>query len=275
MRRRDFLLGTAALAGGGGALFAQGQRIEASAEYPGRQFGHWLRDNQTLPAPSETLETEVLIAGSGVAGLTAAWSLKKNGVSDLLVVSGPEPHGNAAGGADGELQFPTGAHYLPLPSMESRHIREMLFEFGILQKDPYAERPTYDERYLVHAPGERVLYQGAWQEGYLPTDGVSTEERSQHRRFFDIVDYYSKARGQDGRRAFAVPLVESSQDQVFLDLDKTSFRAWLVKAELDGATLLWYLDYCCRDDYGRHLDEISAWAGVALFLLARWRSSQC
>jgi hypothetical protein len=109
------------------------------------------------------------------------------------------------------------------------------------------------------------LYQGAWQEGYLPTDGVSAAERAQHERFFDIVEYYSKARGADGKRAFAVPLVQSSQDQVFLDLDKISLRAWLVQAQLDGPTLLWYLDYCCRDDYGRHLDEISAWAGLHYF----------
>ena len=265
MRRRDFLWGAAALAGGSGALYAYGQRIHASAEYPGRQFGHWLRDNPALPPVSETLETEVLIAGSGVAGLTAAWALKKGGVNDLLVVSGPEPHGNAAGAADGDLHFPTGAHYLPLPSMESAHMREMLFEFGILQKDPYAERPTYDERYLVHAPAERVLYQGTWQEGYLPSEGVSSAEHAQQQRFFDIVEFYSKARGADGRRAFAVPLVQSSQDQSFLDLDKLSFRAWLVKAELDGPMLLWYLDYCCRDDYGRHLDEISAWAGLHYF----------
>ena len=124
-----------------------------------------LRLGPTLPAPAETLETEVLVAGSGVAGLTAAWALKKGGVNEVLVVAGPEPHGNAAGASDGELHFPTGAHYLPLPSLQSRHMREMLFEFGILQRDPYGERPVYDERCLVHAPAERILYQGAWQEG--------------------------------------------------------------------------------------------------------------
>ncbi|HEY2685447.1 MAG TPA: NAD(P)-binding protein [Steroidobacteraceae bacterium] len=265
MRRRDFLISATALAGAGGGLFAYGQRIAGSAAYPGRELGHWLRDAASLPTASETLETDVLIAGSGVAGLTAAWALKKGGVNEVLTVPGPEPHGNAAGGSDGGLRFPTGAHYLPLPSLESRHVREMLFEFGILQKDPYAPRPTYDERYLIHAPAERVLYAGAWQEGYLPTDGVSVDERAQHTRFFDIVDFYSNARGSDGKRAFAVPLEASSKEQRFLDLDKTSFRAWLVGQELEAPTLLWYLDYCCRDDYGRHLDEISAWAGLHYF----------
>ena len=71
MRRREFVLGAAALGGAGVGLYGYSQRIRASVEYPGRELGHWLRDHASLPAPSETLDTEVLIAGSGVAGLTA------------------------------------------------------------------------------------------------------------------------------------------------------------------------------------------------------------
>jgi hypothetical protein len=265
MRRRDFIVTAAALAGGGAALIAARPRVSATAEYPGRELGHWLRDAHPLPDPSDEIETEVLIVGSGVAGLTAAWSLKKGGVRDVLTVSGPETYGNAAAGQEGELRFPTGAHYLPLPSLESRHIREMLYEFGIIQRDPFGERPTFDERYLVHGPAERVLYRGAWQEGYLPSEGVSAAERAEHTRFFDIVDFYTKARGSDGRRAFAVPLEHSSADDKLQELDLYSFRTWLQELGFTAPTLYWYLDYCCRDDYGRHLDEISAWAGLHYF----------
>src|ERR1700761_2443600 len=134
--------------------------MRSSVAYPGRDQGHQLRDLKSLAQPSHTVETDVLIAGSGIAGLTAAWQLKKRGVSEVLMVGGPEWHGNAAGGQDGELRFPTGAHYLPLPSLESRHVREMLAEFGLLEGDPDAQRPAFDERYLVHAPAERVLYRG-------------------------------------------------------------------------------------------------------------------
>jgi hypothetical protein len=264
MRRRDFVA-AAALAGAGVGLFVDQQRMAARVEYPGRSLGHRLRDARTLPTPDATLDARVLIAGSGVAALTAAWQLAKHGIGDVLMVGGPEPHGNAAAGHDGNLIFPTGAHYLPLPSMESTHLREMLAEFGIIQRDPFGDRPTFDERYLVHAPAERVFYRGAWQEGYLPTDGVSAAERAQHDRFFALVDHYLAARGSDGRRAFAVPLELSSIDETFRGLDRITFKSWLDTMALDAPTLRWYLDYCCRDDYGRHFDEISAWAGLHYF----------
>ena len=265
MRRRDFILGAAALAGASGALFADRQQLHATVDYPGREQGHWLRDAQKLPQPTDTIETEVLVAGSGIAGLSAAWQLRKLGVSDVLMVSGPEPHGNAAAGRHGDLVYPTGAHYLPLPSLESLHIREMLSDFGIIQRDPFGERPTYDERFLVHGPAERVLYRGSWQDGYLPTEDVGAAERAEHEQFFSLVDSFTTARGSDGRRAFAVPVELSSADERFRALDRISFKSWLDGKGLKSPTLLWYLDYCCRDDYGRHFDEISAWAGLHYF----------
>jgi len=163
------------------------------------------------------------------------------------------------------LVFPTGAHYLPLPSMQSRHVREMLAEFGVIRSNPYDERPTFDERYVVHGPSERVFYRGSWQPGYLPTENVSVTELADYKRFFTLVNDYSSARGSDGRRAFAVPLEFSSTDERFRALDQVSFSAWLDGAGIKAPTLRWYLDYCCRDDYGRHHEEISAWAGLHYF----------
>jgi hypothetical protein len=158
MERRTFMrlagiggFGAAAL--GSAALYEQLQEVKSTVRYPGRAYGHFLRDHGRLPSPDKVIEADVLILGSGIAGLTAAWKLKREGQHKVLLLDGPQPFGNAAGGQFGELAFPTGAHYLPLPSPESVHVREILSDLGIILRDPMAEKPYYDERYILHWPG--------------------------------------------------------------------------------------------------------------------------
>jgi phytoene dehydrogenase-like protein len=272
MDRRSFIaaggaVSLAALAGGAG--YGLWQEIPATVRYPGRDEGHWLRDRQALPAPIDTVTTDVVILGSGVAGLAAAWQLNRAGRRDFLVIDGPQPFGNAAGGHFGDLAYPTGAHYLPLPSPESVHVREILADLGILQGDPYAEAPAYDERYILHAPEERLLLNGAWQDGFLPTEGVPAWERAEHRRFLDTVEHLRTQVGADGRRPFVFPTVLSSADAHWQELDRITLRDWLQREGYRSPTLHWYLDYCCRDDYGTHYDRVSAWAGLHYYC-SRW-----
>ncbi|TXD63256.1 amine oxidase, partial [Ralstonia pseudosolanacearum] len=184
---------------------------------------------------------------------------------DVVVVEGPERFGNAAGGAFGTQRFPTGAHYLPLPSMESTHVREMLADFGVIERDPFGLRPTYDERVLVHAPDERLWLGDRWQDGFVPHDGISEAERAEHTRFFAHVDRLRQTAGRDGRRLFTVPTALASADPAWRALDALSFRDWLHREGYRAATLHWYADYCCRDDYGATADHVSAWAGLAYF----------
>jgi hypothetical protein len=48
-------------------------------------------------------------------------------------------------------------------------------------------------------------------------------------------------------------------------LDSMSFGAWLAQQGYRAQSLLWYVDYCCRDDYGAGVDAVSAWAGLHYF----------
>lgn len=272
MLRRSFLVwagASGALAAGSVAGFRHWREVTPSVHYPGRDEGHFLRDRDALPPPSQTIETGVAIFGSGIAGLSAAWKLNKLGVHQMLMIDGPQPYGNAAGGAFGDLAYPTGAHYLPLPSPESVHVREMLADLGIIQKDAYAEQPTYDERFILHAPEERLLKDGHWQEGFIPTEGVPEWERAQHGRFFAEVARLRQTHGSDGRRVFVFPTVLSSQDPQWQALDQITLKQWLAQNGYTAPTLHWYLNYCCRDDYGTSYDKVSAWAGLHYYC-SRW-----
>jgi hypothetical protein len=272
MDRRSFVraagAGTlAALASGAG--FLRWQEITASVRYPGRDEGHFLRERRALPAPAKVIETDVVILGSGVAGLTAAWKLRRMGKRDVLMVDGPQPFGNAAGGQFGELAYPTGAHYLPLPSPESLHVREILSDLGIIVRDPYAEKPYYDERAILHGPEERLLFNGRWQDGFIPADGVADSELAEHRRFFAEVERLRLMRGSDGRRVFVFPTEQSSLDPAWQALDRITLKDWLDQQGYRSPTLHWYLNYCCRDDYGTRYDKVSAWAGLHYYC-SRW-----
>ena len=138
----------------GGALLAAGCRpvdwlVPAPTVLrPGMVEGHRLRDGAPLPQVRNERRVRVAVIGSGAAGLTAAWKLAREGLRDFVVVSGPETFGNAAGGRFGDWAYPRGAHYLPLPSPESRHVRTLLADLG-------------------QGPGEQALAREiAWREFY-------------------------------------------------------------------------------------------------------------
>ena len=274
--RRSFLLWSAA--GGAAALgsaagFWRWQEIDARVLYPGRAEGHFLRDRRALPPPSSEIKTDVVILGSGIAGLTAAWKMNKEGHRDFLMIDGPQAYGNAAGGHFGDLAYPTGGHYLPLPSPESVQVREILSDLGIIQRNPMGERPYYDERFILHAPEERLLFNGQWQEGFIPTEGVPQHELDEHKRFFKEVERLRTLRGSDGRRIFVFPTMLSSSDPEWQALDNITLKDWLDQNGYRSPTLHWYLNYCCRDDYGTRYDKVSAWAGLHYYC-SRWGQAE-
>jgi len=268
MLRRSFLAWAAAsgaTAAASVAGYLRWQEVTPTLIAPGREEGHFLRDRKPLPPPSQALSTDVLILGSGIAALTASWKLRKEGHDDFLMLDGPEPYGNAAGGRFGEYAFPTGAHYLPLPTQECFHVREILSDLGVIQRGADSRKPYYDERFVLHAPEERLLFKGVWQEGVLPRDGVSHAELAEHKRFFEQVAALRGAVGADGKRRFTFPSEHSSADAESVRLDGMSFGAWVAQNGYRAPSLLWYLDYCCRDDYGSGIDAVSAWAGLHYF----------
>lgn len=267
MRRRSFLLGAATAAVAGAAGYARSRIVETPADvsYPGMQAGHALRDGAALPAPMASYRHQVVILGAGVAGLSCAWKLAREGFTDFVVVQGPEFAGNAAGGQRDELHYPLGAHYLPLPSMASTHVREMLADFGIIERGAGDIRPYYDESILVHSPQERLLRNGLWEDGLLPMTGLPDADVAQHHRFLALIERLHTQVGNDGRKVFCIPLVLSSEDPAWRALDTITFKQWLDREGYTSPALHWYLNYCCRDDYGANYDVVSAWAGLHYF----------
>jgi predicted NAD/FAD-dependent oxidoreductase len=232
---------------------------------PRHDVGHRLRDGG-LPRASETRRRAIVIVGAGIGGLSAAWRLRRAGFEDFeLVELERAAGGNARWGQNAVSAYPWGAHYLPLPTRESRAVRLLLADLGVLKGDPLAARPRYEERFLCFSPHERLYRDGAWHDGLVPLARAGAAERDEWRRFHERMDAFKRLRGADGRRAFAIPMALSSRDPKLVALDRVSMRDWLVAEGFTGEVVHWSVNYGCRDDYGCDYRQVSAWAGIHYF----------
>lgn len=222
------------------------------------QRGHLLQTPPSWPEPALKRTTQVLIAGAGVAGLAAARALRQRGVEDFAVLElEAEPGGNSRAGLTAGLPCPLGAHYLPLPGDDATEVQDLLEELGLRQR--VAGRWVYDERHLCHSPQERLFLNGEWQEGLLPLHGVSPATRAQYRQFSKLVAALRR------QAHWSIPASKRPLDPIQKALAAITFDSYLRQHQLDDVYLRWYLDYCCRDDYGAGVATVSAWAGLHYF----------
>ncbi len=243
-----------------GALLAGSQPHEAHID------GGWLGASSArghrlrMPVPKvgdgPVRKTDVLIVGAGVAGLACARELAKRGIDFALLDLEDEAGGNARGAQVGGRACPLGAHYLPLPGAEAREVYQLLEELGLVKQE--LGRAVWDERNLCHSPQERLFYKGQWLEGLLPP----AEDKAcavQYVQFARLVESAQKQLG------FAMPTRRAAWTAAHSALDAQPFAAWLDHQGLTHPSLRWYLDYCCRDDYGADARTVSAWAGLHYF----------
>ncbi len=227
-------------------------------------LGHRLKVNK-FPEPQKNLNKKLVIVGAGIAGLAAGYRLRKAGFDDFLLLDlEKQPGGNAASGENAICVYPWGAHYVPLLTEESTAVRTLFEELGIITGYDNG-LPVYNEYYICHDPNERLYRFGRWQEGLIPSLGLTQGDHAQTRRFFDFVAELKNRRGGDGLKLFAIPVDKSSRDAHWLALDLLTFKQWLTNKHYTSEPLLWYLNYCCRDDFGTTLDTTSAWAGLHYF----------
>jgi hypothetical protein len=273
--RRRFLKnafwGAGTLALLGGARLQWQSRSNRSGRIPGSilgassKWGHLLREGATS-IPTEIEYQETVIVGGGVAGLSAAWWLKRNHYESFkLLELEEEVGGNSHSGKNIISSYPWGAHYLPLPGPEAKFCRLLLEDLQVIQGYDSNGLPIYDEYCLCSDPQERLLLQGRWQEGLVPQVGMTSQDRKEYDEFFKLMEFYKAARGKDGKRAFAIPMDFSSQDPEYLKLDQVSMQEFMNSQGWSSRYLHWYVNYCCRDDYGMGHSQVSAWAGIHYF----------
>ncbi|MBX3185053.1 MAG: FAD-dependent oxidoreductase [Polyangiaceae bacterium] len=228
-------------------------------------LGHRLRGSAVEQARGAPRRVGVAIVGAGPSGLSAAWRLERQGVTDYVVLElEGQPGGTSAYGTSGVVPYPWGAHYVPVPSRENRALVALLSEMKALEGDLRGE-PEALEELIVREPDERLFIDGRWHQGLFPAAGASAEDLADLRRFEAEIARWSRFRDAKGRRAFALPMALSSDAPEVKALDKKSAADFLTEHGVRSQRVRWYVEYATRDDYGLDLAHTSAWAMLFYF----------
>lgn len=279
INRRQFIAragaGLGALAIVGSGCFenqAEKQQIKFKMAGANHQFGHRLRELQQLK-PKRKESTGILIIGGGISGLACSWWLRKKGYSDFKIVElEAELGGNSRSSSMEGMKYPLGAHYLPIPALQFAPLVQFLEECKVI-KGYALGLPVLEEAFLCHSPHERLKIHGTWQNGLVPNYAVPQKARDQISAFHQTIEEFKAMKGQDGREAFCIPHHESSKDAAFIALDQMSMKDWLDQKGWDSDHLHWFVNYCCRDDFGTDYAACSAWAGIHYFAARKGKAA--
>ncbi len=210
--------------------------------------GHLAFESHQYPL-TKKLDTEYIIVGGGVAGMSAAYKLREKDF--MLFELSNMLGGSSAGSYHGNVPLCHGAHYdLSYPANYGPEALNMLEELEIIQFDPFTDSWQFtDKKYLISKNREsRTFFYGNFRKSVLP-DGAGKDE------FEGLMKSFS------GKMPMPTRLIREE----LRNLNDLSFQKWLETRIKFSSEFMEGLDYHMKDDYGAGAGEVSALAGIHYF----------
>ena len=211
--------------------------------------GHLLLDNISFDQ-TKVHETETLIVGGGIAGLSAACRLK--GKDFILCELSNDLGGTSSANVYGGMQFAQGAHYdLEYPANYGQEVLHLLEELKIIQYQSWKDSWGFvDQQHIIlHRRKNRCFDHGEFREDVLPAGPMKSE-------FIGLLDQFESK--------MVLPTRLISDELKYLN-DISFFEMIRNKMSIDQGFELG-LDYHMKDDYGAGCKEVSALAGIHYFI---------
>jgi protoporphyrinogen oxidase len=211
-------------------------------------IGHLVFESHNFPV-TRNLQTDFLIAGGGIAGMSAAYQLRNQDfllfeLSDML-------GGTSAASRFGDVPVCHGAHYeLSYPANYGTEALQMLEALKIIKYDRFSDSWKFaDKQYLIPRHKEsRTFVHGSFRKDVLPEGQVRTT-------FTGLVSEFADEMMMPTR-------LIASQYRYLSDI---SFLDWLQQRMVTSEEFIEGLDYNMKDDYGAGAQTVSALAGIHYF----------
>jgi protoporphyrinogen oxidase len=214
-----------------------------------RQNGHKLRVASDWSI-AKKIESEYLIVGGGIAGLSAAYQLRQK---DFYLCELSETLGGTASAVKwGKTSICQGAHYeLSYPDYFGEEALKVLSEVGIVKYHSLSNRWNFvDSQYLIDDEQEAMsIYQNKERDGVLPDSQA-------------VKQFFEQSRPYLGKLMAPSRLIDKSLHH----FNGESFLNYLQRTVKLDETTRQAMNYQMIDDFGGGLHEVSALAGLYYYL---------
>lgn len=211
--------------------------------------GHLLRQSRQFESGNQ-LSTETLIVGGGIAGLSAASSLKNQDF--LLYELSDQLGGSSSAASYNGVNFSQGAHYdLAYPKGYGEEVIALLERLDIVEYQSWSQSWGFKDRehIIFNRSKNQCFDEGEFRKDVLPDGQLKDDFLKLIMQFKGQMHLPTRLIGEELR---------SLNDQTFLHYLNQNLT--LTPEFVRG------LDYHMKDDYGAGADTVSALSGIHYFM---------